>query len=507
MIRIARLLCVGVVAVAFCLTSLARADISLPVLLSDGVVLQRGMPIHIWGKAAPDENVRVVLNRQSKSTVADFAGRWHIYLAPEAAGGPYELSVNGQNQIVLHDVLIGDVWVASGQSNMEYPMEGWNGTPKDAAEEIPKANLPSVHLFHVAKAYADHPLDDLSTPAKWSPCIPDTVREFSAVAYYFAKEIAAHEKVPIGVIESTWGGTVAEAWTSLDGLSSNPGLMPIFANRAHMVDSLVETETVAPHEAELKQQARAHGLPVPVFAWHPDPHSWEPAALYNAMIAPLTPYPIRGVIWYQGESNSALERAPHYGMLFETMIRDWRNHWAIGDFPFLYVQIANYKSNLLEDWAPVREGQRKALGLVNTAMAVTIDIGNPDDVHPTDKLDVGRRLSLAARAVTYGEHLEYSGPLLRSVTREEKALRVWFDDAEGLKPGAKGLCGFVIAGQDRKFVPAAAKIDGSTIVVASPQVEAPAIVRYGWENSPECPFFNSAGLPASPFQGSLALFH
>lgn len=507
MTRFARLFRIGIFALAFCAVPWVRADVSLPVLLSDGVVLQRGMPIHIWGKAAPGENVQVALNRQSKSTVADFAGRWHIYLAPEAAGGPYELSVNGQNHVVLHDVLIGDVWVASGQSNMEFPMEGWQGTPKDAAAEIPKANLPSIHLFHVTKAYSQHPLNDLSSPAKWSPCTPDTVRQFSAVAYFFAKEIAAREKIPIGVIESAWGGTVAEAWTSLDGLSSNPVLMPIFANRARMVDHLIETDTIAPHEEELKQQAKKNGLPEPLFAWRPDPHSWEPAALYNAMIAPLTPYAIRGVIWYQGESNSALARAPHYGALFETLIRDWRNHWAIGDFPFLYVQISSYKSNALEDWAPVRDGQRKTLALINTAMAVTIDIGNPDDVHPTDKLDVGHRLALAARALSYGEQLEYSGPLFRGVTREDKALRVWFDHAGGIKPGNKGLCGFAIAGEDGRFAPATAQIDGSTIVVTSPQVESPTTVRYGWENSPECPFFNGAGLPASPFEGSLELFH
>ncbi len=505
--KLSQLIRLGVVVLAFCAGLSAFADVSLPVLLSDGVVLQRGMPIHIWGKAAPGEKVSVALVRQSKTTVADFLGQWHVYLAPEPAGGPYELAISGQNQVVLHDVLIGDVWVASGQSNMEFPMEGWNGTPKEAAEAIPRANLPTVHLFLVAKDYSQHPLSDLTKPAKWSPCTPDTVRRFSAVAYYFAKEIAAREKVPLGIIESSWGGTVAEAWTSLDGLSSNPGLMPIFANRAHMMDALSETEAMEPHEKELQEAARAKGLPEQLFAWHPDPHSWEPAALYNAMIAPLTPYAIRGVIWYQGESNSALERAPHYGTLFETLIRDWRNHWAIGDFPFLYVQISSFKSDALEDWAPVREAQRQALGLTNTAMAVTIDIGNPEDVHPTDKLDVGLRLALAARALSYGERVEYAGPLLRQVTREDKGLRLWFDHATALRPGAKGVCGFLIAGNDRRFVPAAAQIDGSTIVVSSSGVEDATTIRYAWENSPECTFFNQAGLPASPFEAKLALYH
>jgi sialate O-acetylesterase len=482
------------------------ANVSLPVVLSDGVVLQREQPIHVWGRAAPGESVRVALNKQSKSTVADFTGRWHIYLAPEAAGGPYELRVQGTNEIVLHDVLVGDVWVASGQSNMEFPMEGWGETPKDAAEEIAKANLPTVHLLHIAHAYADHPLDDFAA-AQWVACTPESVRKFSAVGYYFAKEVNAREKVPVGVIETSWGGTVAEAWVSLDGLSQNPGLMPIFANRAHMMDSQIDSDLIAPHQEELKKKAKAEGKPEPLFAWHPEPQSWDPAALYNAMIAPLTPFAIRGVIWYQGESNSALERAPHYETLFQTLIRDWRNHWAIGDFPFLYVQIANFKSNALEDWATVRDAQRKALALRNTAMAVTIDIGNPYDVHPSNKREVGQRLALGARVLSYGDNVEYSGPLFREATREDHALRIWFNHADGLKAGAHGLCGFEVAGDDGHFVAATARIEGTTILLSSPQVEAPVSARYAWENNPECPMFNRAGLPASPFKASLALFH
>lgn len=485
----------------------ARAEVRLPVVLSDGVVLQRELPIHVWGWAAPGETVAVALTGQNKTTVADFTGRWHIYLAPEPAGGPFELAVKGTNTIVLHDVLIGDVWVASGQSNMEYPMEGWGGTAKEQAEEIPKATLPLVHLLDIPHATSDHPLDDLPA-TKWTACTPESVHKFSAVAYYFAKEIAAHEKIPIGMIESSWGGTVAEAWTSMDGLSSNPGLMPIFAHRAHMMDDLIETNLVAPHEEELKAEARAKGLPEPLFPWHPDPKSWEPAALYNAMIAPITPFPIRGVIWYQGESNALGERAPHYGELFQTMIRDWRNHWAIGDFPFLYVQIANYKTTELEHWPKVRDEQRKSLNVKNTAMAVTIDIGNPDDVHPTDKRDVGVRLSLAARALAYNEQLEYSGPVFRQVTRENEALRLWFGHAEGgLKAGANGWCGFEVAAEGGAFVPASAKIDGSTILVSSEKVSVPTRVRYAWKDDPECPFFNRSGLPASPFGIGLSLFH
>jgi len=227
------------------------------------------------------------------------------------------------------------------------------------------------------------------------------------------------------------------------------------------------------------------------------------------MIAPLAAFPIRGVIWYQGESNSILEGAPQlYGRQFETLIRDWRAHWGIGEFPFLFVQIANFKSTDLEDWAPIREGQRSALALRHTGMAVTIDIGNPDDVHPLDKLDVGHRLALIARANVYGESIEYSGPLFREVTREANGLRVWFDHAAGgLAMQGTTLTSFQVAGSDGKFQPAQATIDGSAIIVTSSAVAGPVSVRYGWANSPDCNLFNKEGLPASPFTASLPPLH
>jgi sialate O-acetylesterase len=218
------------------------------------------------------------------------------------------------------------------------------------------------------------------------------------------------------------------------------------------------------------------------------------------MIAPLTPLPIRGAIWYQGESNSALERAPLYGRVFRAMIEDWRREWGIGDFPFLFVQISNYKSSTNEDWAALRDQQVKTLALRNTAMAVTIDIGNPDDVHPTDKVDVGLRLARAARSLSYGEAIEYSGPVFREATPEGGAMRIWFDHAKGLNAKGGELTGFEAAGADGKFYSATAKIEGATVVVTSPSVAAPAMVRYGWANSPQCNLFSGEGLPASPFR-------
>lgn len=486
------------------LAAFANAEVTLPVLLSDGAVLQRDMPMHFWGMAAPGENVSVTFLGHSGTATTDSLGRWNIYLPPAAAGGPYEVTIQGSNRIVLHNVLVGDVWVASGQSNMEFPMRQL----KDAEQEIAAANPPRVQLLTIKHAHSEYPLSDASAKP-WTACSPTSAREFSAVAYYFAREISQKEKVPIGVIESSWGGTVAEAWTSMDALTSDPGLMPVFTARAHMMDDMADTLLRQKQEAAEIESAKQKGLPPPQFPWHPEPEMWEPAALFNAMISPLTAFPIRGVIWYQGESNSIIARDPYlYGQQFRVLIEDWRKRWDEGNFPFLYVQIANFKSTAAEDWPTIRQGQLSALALRNTGMAVTIDIGNPDDVHPLDKLDLGHRLALIARAKVYGESIEYSGPLVREVTREANGLRLWFDHAgTGLTMKGAALTSFEVAGTDGKFEPAEARIDGDTVVVTSATVPNPVAVRYGWANSPECNLFNKEGLPASPFSVSLPPLH
>ena len=474
-----------------------QAEVSLPVVFSDGMLLQRDVPIHVWGRSVAAENVTVAFRGETRSTVADELGRWQLYLSPVSAGGPYELAVSGSNRIVIHNVLVGDVWIASGQSNMEFKVREL----ENPQTEIAAAKFPQIRIMRVQHAYSEYPLTDAVADQRWAEVSPESVPEFSAVAYYFAREIHQKEKVSVGIIESNWGGTVAEAWTSMDALSADAALMPVFASRARMMDAEAENLLIEPiHQAEIAK-AKSAGLPLPKYPWHPVAASWGPAQLYNAMIAPLTPYAIKGVIWYQGESNSKLDRAPHYERLFQTMIRDWRDQWALGDFPFLYVQISNFKSDATEDWATIREAQLRALGLRNTAMAVTIDIGNPDDVHPKDKVDVGHRLALAARAKVYGESVEYSGPIARQVTREGSALRVWFDHAAGLQAKGGPPTSFEIAGADGKFVSAEAKVDSGTIVVTNASVVSPAAVRYGWANSPNCNVVNGAGLPASPFRG------
>jgi len=467
----------------------------VPHVLASHMVVQRDLPVHFWGWATAGEEVTASFRGQSRTTVTNELGQWSVYLPPGSAGGPFEVAIKGSNTITLSDVLVGDVWIAGGQSNMEFELRN----ASTAAADLPKAGIPNIRLTVVRKVYTDFAQTDVEmTP--WTASTPDSAKGFSAVAWYFAREIEEREHVPIGVIDDTWGGTVAEAWTSLTALGEDPGLAPVFTARGHMTDR--EAWAVLEDKVRTKkiEEARAQGLPEPQFPWHPILNMDGPGLLWNGMIAPLTPFPIRGVIWYQGESNSALERAPTYERLFRTLIEDWRRQWGIGDFPFLYVQIANFKSGPHEVWAPIREAQRRDLNLRNTGMAVTIDIGNPDNVHPTGKLTVGQRLALAARAVSYGEAaLEYSGPAFRQVTMEGGSLRVWFDHAAGLEAKGGPLTDFEVAGTDGKFVPAQAKIDGETVVLSSDSVAIPVAARYGWSNSPECHLYNGAGLPASPF--------
>lgn len=472
------------------------AEVAMPKLFSDHMMIQRNLPVHVWGTGVAGEAVSVTFRGETRETITDTLGRWSLYLPPADAGGPYVLSIKGTNTITFQDVLVGDVWVASGQSNMEFQMS-WAA---DSQKEIAAARYPQIRLFHFEKKASDYALSD-GNAKSWSACTPESVSDFSAVAYFFAREIQQREHVPIGVIESSWGGTPAEAWTSLAALSSDASLMPVFAAYATMTDQEEVNRLEVKQEQKEIEQAKAAGRPTPKFSWRPPVESWKPGALYNGMIAPLVAFPIRGVIWYQGESNSVLNRAPLYGRLFPAMIQDWRNRWAEGDFPFLFVQIANFTSTPAEDWPAIREAQRKTLALKNTAMAVTIDIGNPEDVHPTDKQDVGARLAVAARAVAYGEKVEYSGPLYRLSAKEGKGIRLWFDHAEsGLVAKHGKLTGFEIAGADNKFVPADVQIEGSTILVSSPQVPEPKLVHYGWSNSPECNLYNKEGLPASPFE-------
>lgn len=479
-------------------TSLPAA-VKVPALISDHMVVQQGVPVRIWGTADAGEAVKVAVNGQAASTKANDKGKWEAWLKPMIPGGPYEMTISGSNTIAVQDVLVGEVWVGSGQSNMQWPVN----RSVNSAQEIAAAQNPKIRLFYVKRTESDTVLDDVE--GKWQLCTPESVPEFSAVLYFFGRELYKHRGVPMGLIHSSWGGTPAEAWTSREGLNSDPRLKFIQDDWAETMAKYpaakAEFDRKLAEWPAAEAKAKAEGKPAPRKPGPPmgPGSSHTPTGLYNAMIAPLTPYAIRGAIWYQGESNASDKHAYPYRRLFRTMIEDWRQAWGIGDFPFLFVQLANFKAN--PNWPVLRESQTETLGLRNTGMAVIIDIGESTDIHPKNKQDVGSRLSLAARKIAYGEDLEYSGPMYRQATSEGSALRVWFDHADGLAArGGGAVTGFTVAGADGNYVPADARIEGSTVVVSSPSVAMPVNVRYAWADDPVSNLVNGTGLPASPFR-------
>ncbi len=487
------------VALLLLLVCCVRADVTLPYILTDHMVVQRGLPVHIWGRAMPGEAVTVEFRGEARSAAADSLGSWSVYLPPGEAGGPFTMTVRGANTITLTDVLAGDVWVASGQSNMEWPLE-WAA---DAKAEIARARFPRIRLVRATHRVSEYPMPDLVAD-QWRECTPESAAGFSAVAYHFGRILFDRYQVPVGLIQTAWGGTPIDAWTRLGAIAQDPALMPVFASwsslmEKHAIDLLRYDRAAREWEKQVPQwKAQKKPLPPPPEKPVGPGGPWTPGGLFNAMVEPIAPLAIRGAIWYQGEANGSKRRAPLYGRLFQTMIEDWRRQWGIGDFPFLFVQLASYNAPE-SDWPELREGQRSALALNNTAMTVTIDIGTPDSIHPPDKKTVGMRLSLAARALAYGEKIEYSGPLPRQVTREGGGFRIWFDHAAGLTTHGGPVTGFEIAGPDRRFVPAEARIEGETVLVPAGGVEAPAFVRYAYKDNPEASLFNAAGLPATPF--------
>ena len=492
----------------------AAAEIRLPKMIGDHAVLQRRAPIHIWGWSSPDEQITVKFHAQTRSASANAYGEWEVYLQPEEAGGPYTLAVSGNgpdsHPLSVSDVLVGDVWLASGQSNMEIPLRGFPGSAviKNAGQEIAAADMPHIRLLRVDHKASDIPVDNIADA--WTLCTPQTATDFSAVAYFFGRQIHQDEKVPIGLIDSTWGGTPIASWMSLTALGRDASFMPVFASRAKFADQQSRlTQVIAAEKREDAAALEAH-RPMPKHPWHPSEVSWTPAALYNGMIAPLAPYSIKGFLWYQGETDSAPERAPLYAALFSAMIADWRAQWKQGNLPFLYVQISSFHSEG-EDWGTIRDAQRRTLDVANTAMAVSIDVGEADNVHPPDKQTVAARLALAAHGMVYHDTGgESSGPAFRQATTEPGAMRVWFDHASGglqtnLAPAGSKVTpesfesAFEVAGADRKFFSAQAKIEGETVVVTSSAVPHPQYVRYAWANEAVGGLYNRAGLPASTF--------
>ena len=640
-----------VIATLLSLPPLALGKVRLSPLFTNNMVLQQKENVAVWGWAAAGKDVKVTTswNNKSYTARADDTGKWKAEISTPAYGGPYEVSFDDGEVTTLKNVLIGEVWLCSGQSNMEMPLEGW-GKIQNYQKEIAAANYPEIHLLQVQKNTSLGPLDDFKAEGGgWLECSPATVANFSSVGYFFARNLFESKHIPVGIIHSSWGGTIAEAWTSAGTLKTLPDFSAIVQqmtggqdyeknmeakyreammewsrkvdakdagynlwNSATYDDSEWKTmelpglweqselpnfdglvwfrkkitipaswsgkelvlslgavddidvtyfngaevgrsegwdkkrvynipaglvkageNTIAVRVMDGASGGGIYGEPENFFIQGPNNEKvylsghWpykvslklndvpplpsmdisgpnRPTVLYNAMIAPLVPYRIKGALWYQGESNAA--RAYQYRELFPAMISDWRKNWGIGNFPFYYVQLANYRkreANPTEsDWAELREAQKMALSLPNTGMAVSIDIGDAADIHPKNKQEVGRRLALIALANNYGEKVSCSGPLLKWSKTEGNKIILSFSHADkGLttKDGSQ-LKGFSIAGADRKFHWAKAIIRGNEVEVSVPEVTAPLAVRYNWADNPDGNLYNGAGLPASPFR-------
>lgn len=481
----------------------ARAEVKPNGLFTSNMVVQRDREVPVWGSARDGERVTVELNGRSASTTAG-GGRWMVKLKPMPAGGPHVMTIRGDNSIRLDNVLVGEVWICSGQSNMQWPLRA----TADAASAIAASANPQLRLFSVPRRATDEPQENVE--GKWELSSPQTTPEFSAVAYYFGRYLQSHLKVPIGLINTSYGGTPAEAWTRREVLASTPGLGGVL-DRYNAVLRDYPAQYAAYRSALTKQRleaarARAENRRAPAAPRMPyGPESPQrPSGLYNAMIAPLIPFAIRGAIWYQGESNAG--RAHEYFTLFPRMIENWREDWNQGDFPFLFVQLAPFMKKTSEPgesaWAELREAQRHTVKVLpNTAMAVITDVGEEDDIHPRQKQPVGERLALAALNIAYGRNNEYRGPEAdRIVVGNGRAVIHYKHTAGGLEARGGPLTGFTLAGPDGRWHNARAEIDGDRIIVSSDQVPNPIAVRYGWSNFPQLNLWNKAGLPATPFR-------
>lgn len=626
-----------------CLSAAVHAQVRLPKIFGDSMVLQRDRSIPVWGWAAPNESVTVSFHNQKKTARADRAGRWKATLAPEAAGGPYTLTVTGRNRLSLAHVLVGDVWICSGQSNMEWPVAASN----HAAREISTANYPQIRHFKVANDISEGPREDLKNGSGWKSATPQNTGAFTAVGYFFARELHQALGIPVGLINTTWGGTDIETWISgaalagsdefrtlmgslrtlnldsvarakqravQENISRLQGRLPDAAaaeawsseNLDHSawprmnvpgiwegsalgdLDGVVwfrRTVDVAPEDAGKParlqlamiddqdvtyingtrvgatngyNQKRSYEVPAGVLkggrnvlavrvndtggggGFHGDgadmvltiggrslplsgawsfsvasvqtgstvmnPNSF-PALLYNAMVHPLIPFAMKGVLWYQGENNAG--RAWQYRTAFPLLITDWRSRWGQGDFPFYFVQLASFNaangnSRTGSTWAELREAQAATLALPNTGMAVTTDVGEPGDIHPRNKQDVGRRLAAIALHRLYGKGTVSGGPVFQSMKVEgNRAVLSFAERGGGLEAKDKYgyLKGFEIAGADRQFHPARAFVEGSQVVVYQEGVQQPVAVRYAWaDEAGEANLYNKEGFPAVPFR-------
>ncbi|OUJ75817.1 sialate O-acetylesterase [Hymenobacter crusticola] len=482
------------------------ANVTLPALITDNMVLQQKSEVALWGWADPSETVTVTASwtKAPVKATADAQGNWLVRVPTAKAGGPYTLTFEGKNKLTVNNVLLGEVWLCSGQSNMVFPVTKRPNSGSytgiiNAEEVIPKANYPNIRMFTVKNKVGDTPQKDVQ--GSWAVCSPQTVGEFSAVAYFFGKEVFEKTHYPIGLINSTWGGTPAESWTRKDVLEKAPELQPILARYELGLQNYDQKLADYKTQLEAYKQAKVADPKTPLTAPREligPTSNKSPYKLYNAMIHPLIPYTLKGVIWYQGESN--VEHAYQYRKLFPAMIASWRAEWQQPSLPFYFVQIAPHRTGNPE----LREAQLLTMQTVpHTGMAVITDAGDSLDIHPRNKEVVGHRLALWALAKEYGQkNLAYSGPVYHDMKMEKGKARLTFDYMAGglVAQGGSELKQFTIAGADSVFVPAQAKIEGKSVVVWSDRVKQPVAVRFAWREVPKPNFYNAAGLPATPFR-------
>ncbi len=489
-----------------------RADVSLNNMFGDHMVLQQGIHNRVWGTAAAGEAVTVAFAGQSHGATADAGGRWEVLLDPVAEyGGPHALTVTGKNTITFNDVMIGEVWICSGQSNMQWAVNQAN----DPDLEKAAANFPAIRFVSVPQVGTQEPQANFE--GRWQICSPATVGDFSAVGYFFGRQLHQTLGVPVGLIDNAWGGSAAEAWVQREKIAAHPTLNAIHDRwmkmEAAMPAAMQEFEKKLADWKAAERQAKADGKPAPKPPTSPDgpmKGNQRPGNIHAGVLTPSIGYGIRGVIWYQGESNAG--RAHQYRTLFPAMIESWREEWKLADnhdFPFFWVQLADFKAEAAEpgesDWAELREAQTMTLdALPNVGQAVIVDLGEGKDIHPRNKQDVAKRLARWALAETYGrEGIACRSPRYQAMEKEGTRVLLSFTDvAGGWRPfDVAEPVGFTVAGSDRKFVPAQAEIqkDGR-IAVWSDAVAEPVAVRYAWADNPVCNMYSAAGLPLTPFR-------
>ncbi|MEL7496140.1 MAG: sialate O-acetylesterase [Planctomycetota bacterium] len=463
--------------VALSIAQPTRGDIALPQMFTDNMVLQRQTKLNVFGTAEPKQRLTVQFRDATFNVTAAASGAWSVQVPTGEAGGPFELSVTaeeGQPQIKLSNVMVGEVWLCSGQSNMQWPVSKVLNSKTEIEQSI---NYPNIRFFSVNEKTSRQPLDQFEKVTGWDVCSPDSVGEFSGTAYFFARELSKKfPEMPIGLINASVARTACEAWISSEGLGNDDRFK-----------SMLEQWDAVDAEDDRNR----------------------PSVLFNGMIAPIKPFPIRGVLWYQGERNNG--RGQQYAQLLPTLIEDWRNYFEDPQLPFYFVQLAPYRyQQLPEDRLPeIWDAQLKTFNdMPNTGMVVTTDIGNIDDLNPKNKQEVGRRLSLLAIGNTYREMLPeneeviFSGPIYEGLSTIGNRVRITFKHAKGLRIRGddQALTCFTVCGEDQKFVPAVAKVEGESVVLSSPDVKKPVAVRFGWSDTAQPNLVNEAGLPASPFR-------